>query len=61
MSITATRFATPSSYIAGDRSAERLLLAIGAAIGGGHLYIFAVLAVGVNLTATPYTTTLRSR
>lgn len=38
-----------------------LLLAIGAVIGGGSLYRFAVLAISVKMTAVPYTTTQRSR
>jgi hypothetical protein len=61
MSITATHFATHLRTSLVIAALNALLLAIAAAIGCGHLYLFAVLAVGVNLTTTPHTTTLRSR
>ncbi len=49
MSITATRFATHIRTWLLIAALTGLLIAIGAAIGGGALYLFAVLAVGMNL------------
>ena len=49
MSITATRFATHLRTWLLIAALTGLLIAIGAAIGGGALYLFVVLAVGMNL------------
>jgi heat shock protein HtpX len=49
MSITASRFATHIRTWLLIAALTGLLIAIGAAIGGGALYVFAVLAVGMNL------------
>ncbi len=49
MSITATRFATHIRTWLLIAGLTGLLVAIGAAIGGGALYLFAILAVGMNL------------
>ena len=49
MSITATRFATHIRTWLLIAALTGLLIAIGAAIGGGALYLFVVLAVGMNL------------
>ena len=49
MSITATRFATHLRSWLLIAALTGLLLAIGAAIGGGFLYLFVILAVGMNL------------
>jgi heat shock protein HtpX len=49
MSITATRFATHIRTWLLIAALTGLLIAIGAAIGGSVLYLFVVLAVGMNL------------
>jgi heat shock protein HtpX len=49
MNITATRFATHLRTWLLIAALTGLLIAIGAAIGGGALYLFVVLAVGMNL------------
>jgi heat shock protein HtpX len=49
MSITATRFATHIRTWLLIAALTGLLIAIGAAIGGGALYLFVALAVGMNL------------
>ena len=49
MSITATRFATHLRTWLLIAALTGLLIAIGAAIGGGFLYAFVFLAVGMNL------------
>jgi heat shock protein HtpX len=49
MNITATRFATHIRTWLLIAALTGLLIAIGAAIGGGALYLFVVLAVGMNL------------
>ncbi len=49
MSITATRFATHIRTWLLIAALTGLLIAIGGAIGGGALYVFVVLAVGMNL------------
>jgi len=49
MSITATRFATHIRTWLLIAALTGLLVAIGAAIGGGALYLFVILAVGMNL------------
>jgi heat shock protein HtpX len=49
MSITATRFTTRIRTWLLIAGLTALLLAIGAAIGGGALYVFAALAVAMNL------------
>jgi heat shock protein HtpX len=49
MSITATRFTTRLRTWLLIAGLTGLLLAIGAAIGGGALYLFAILAVAMNL------------
>ncbi len=49
MSITATRFATHIRTWLLIAGLTGLLIAIGAAIGGGALYLFVILAVGMNL------------
>ena len=49
MNITATRFATHIRTWLLIAALTGLLVAIGAAIGGGALYLFVVLAVGMNL------------
>jgi heat shock protein HtpX len=49
MNITATRFATHIRTWLLIAALTGLLIAIGAAIGGGFLYLFVVLAVGMNL------------
>jgi heat shock protein HtpX len=49
MNITATRFATHVRTWLLVAALTGLLIAIGAAIGGGALYVFAGLAVGMNL------------
>src|SRR5689334_15823069 len=50
MSITATRFATKTRTWLLIAGLTGLLIAIGGAIGGGALYLFAALAVVMNLT-----------
>jgi heat shock protein HtpX len=49
MSITATRFATQIRTWLLIAALTALLIAIGGAIGGGALYIFVALAVGMNV------------
>jgi hypothetical protein len=49
MNITATSFTTRIRTWLLIAGLTGLLLAIGAAIGGGALYLFAILAVGINL------------
>lgn len=49
MSITATRFATHLRTWLLIAGLTGLLLAIGASIGGGALYLFVALAIGMNL------------
>ena len=49
MNITATRFATHIRTWLLIAALTGLLIAIGAAIGGGALYLFVVLAVGMNV------------
>jgi heat shock protein HtpX len=49
MSITATRFATHIRTWLLIAALTGLLIAIGAALGGGFLYLFVILAVGMNL------------
>jgi heat shock protein HtpX len=49
MSITATRFATHIRTWLLIAALTGLLIAVGAAIGGGALYVFVFLAVGMNL------------
>jgi heat shock protein HtpX len=49
MNITATRFATHIRTWLLIAALTGLLIAIGAAIGGGALYLFVILAVGMNL------------
>ena len=49
MSITATRFATHIRTWLLIAALTGLLIGIGAAIGGGALYLFVVLAVGMNV------------
>ena len=49
MNITATRFATHIRTWLLIAALTGLLIAIGAAIGGGFLYLFVILAVGMNL------------
>jgi heat shock protein HtpX len=49
MSITATRFATHIRTWLLIAALTGLLIAIGAVIGGGALYLFVVLAVGMNV------------
>ena len=49
MSITATRFATHIRTWLLIAALTGLLIAIGASIGGGALYLFVILAVGMNL------------
>ena len=49
MNISATRFATHIRTWLLIAALTGLLIAIGAAIGGGALYLFVILAVGMNL------------
>jgi Zn-dependent protease with chaperone function len=49
MNITATRFATHIRTWLLIAALTGLLIAVGAAIGGGALYVFVFLAVGMNL------------
>jgi heat shock protein HtpX len=49
MSITATRFATQIRTWLLIAALTALLIAIGGAIGGGALYVFVLLAVGMNV------------
>ena len=49
MNITATRFATHIRTWLLIAALTGLLIAIGAALGGGFLYLFVILAVGMNL------------
>ncbi len=49
MNITATRFATHIRTWLLIAALSGLLIAVGAAIGGGALYVFVLLAVGMNL------------
>jgi heat shock protein HtpX len=49
MNVTATRFATRIRTWLLIAALTSLLIAIGAAIGGGALYLFVVLAIGMNL------------
>ena len=49
MNITATRFATKASTWLLIAGLTGLLIVIGAAIGGGALYLFVALAVAMNL------------
>ncbi len=49
MSITATRFATHIRTWLLIAGLTGLFVAVGAAIGGGALYVFVALAVGMNV------------